>query len=137
MITSNPTMLSKYQPGKVRWPVGYIVDDKIFAAGGTVQQRLLILPNGYRVKMLPQHHAFFCEICGDLWGKICLNSEAIYELSWELMLVDCAMCGNGSMILHGGGPYSEQINAAMPLKVLERELDIEIQKAEALIKPAI
>ena len=137
MITSNPVMLSKYQPGEIRWPVGYIVDDKIYAVGGVVQQTTLILPSGHQVELFPEHLAFFCEICGDLWGKIYLNNEAIYKLSWELMLVDCTKCGDGSMLLHGGGPYSEQINAAMPLKVLARELDIEIQKAEQQVKSAL
>ncbi len=133
MLQHNPPLLSKREIGQRQWQIYFEVAGGALEGTCNIKQQDLIFPNGYRCEYIPNQVALFCELCGEIWGRI--RFAGAEPLGWDSILRDCHRCGDGSMELtncwHG---YYKQINAAMPYEILIRELDIEINKSKEVLK---
>jgi len=137
MLQHNPPLLSRYKVGPRTWQLGFEVG-RSFWPGGNIEEVDLILPNGYCLELVPKQIAFFCESCGELWGRIrfaCEQEHNTLMLTWDFVLRECQKCGDGSMRLQSNWHrYGEAINLSIPYNILIRELDIEMNKAEEVLK---
>ena len=69
--------------------------------------------------------AYFCTVCGQVWGRILLLNHKGEAVVWGLTAVPCAQHGSGSFL---DGYRAEGLLDLLPQKALQREFNLEVSK---------
>lgn len=138
MLQHDPPMLSKYKGSGRLWRAYFYLAPDLYGANIAFEQEDIVTPSGKLWPRPPKPVVFFCEECGSLWAKIVLIEEKTCkepEDLWEFVLRECIRCGDGSLDMRSWfHSYAKQLSLSMPCEILIRELNIEINKAEEVLK---
>ena len=69
--------------------------------------------------------AYFCPVCGQVWGRILLLNSKKDAVSWSLTFVPCLAHGSGSFL---DGFRAKGLLELLPQKALQREFKMEVER---------